>query len=180
MHFLWSIFYTNQMNEIWEMRLTGEPVLVSVPLRYAWFLRKVDVCRAWNRRQFLQELHTCIYIYIWQHNEIHKIIILSYYNSHYKLKSDGNIEALHLKLLLKTCALCSWVLFLQISDDCLQFMGNHSSVSTAQVVIEGIMDEGILVLYGKITLLLMTNLELYCIHSDVNARKVVTGMHVLI
>ena len=75
------------------------------------------------------------------------MIILSYYNSHYKLKSDGNIEALHLKLLLKAWALCSWVLFLQISDDCPQFMGNHSSVSTAQVVIEGIMDEGILVLW---------------------------------
>ena len=36
---------------------------------------------------------------------------------------------------------------MQISDDCPQLMGNHSSVSTAQVVIEGIMDEGILVLW---------------------------------
>ena len=55
--------------------------------------------------------------------------------------------ALHLKLLLKTWALCLWVLCLQICDDCPQFMGHHSSVSTAQVVIEGIMDEGILVLW---------------------------------
>ena len=34
--------------------------------------------------------------------------------------------------------------------------------------------------YGKITLPLMTNLELYYIHSDINARKIVTGMHELI
>ena len=27
---------------------------------------------------------------------------LSYYNSNYKLKSDGNIKVLHLKLLLKS------------------------------------------------------------------------------
>ena len=44
------------------MRLTGEPVFVSVPLHYAGFLCKVDVCLAWNLRQFLQELHTCMYI----------------------------------------------------------------------------------------------------------------------
>ena len=31
--------------------------------------------------------------------------------------------------------------------------------------------------YGKITLPLMTYLELYYIHSDINARKIVTGMH---
>ena len=37
--------------------LTGEPVLVSVPLHYAGFLCIVDVCHAWNLRQFLQELH---------------------------------------------------------------------------------------------------------------------------
>ena len=125
------------------MKLTGEPVLVSVPLHYAGFLRKVDVCRAWNWRQFLQELHTCIYV----DSNTMKFTKLSYLLSHYKLKSDGNIKAIHLKLLLKTGALCLWVLCLQISDDCPKFMGNHSSVPTAQVVIEGIMDEGILVLW---------------------------------
>ena len=42
-----------------------------------------------------------------------------------------------------------WVLFLHVCNDHSQFMGNHSSVSTAQVVVKGIMDEGILVLYGE-------------------------------
>ena len=54
---------------------------------------------------------------------------------------------LHLKLLLKAWAVCLWVLFLHVCDDCPKFMSNHSSVSTAKVVIEGIMDEGILVLW---------------------------------
>ena len=114
------------------MRLTGEPVLVSVSFSYTGFLRKVDVCRTWNLRQFLQELHSKAvkrhhtYIHITNSSQFRYI--------------------LHLKLLLKAGTLCLWVLRLQISDDCPQFMGNHSSVSTAQVVIEGIMDEGILVL----------------------------------
>ena len=71
------------------MRLTGEPVLVSVPLHYAGFLCKVDVYHAWNLRQFLQKLHSNV------------VKPTSYLYSHYKVKSDSNIYIIHLKLLLK-------------------------------------------------------------------------------
>ena len=40
-----------------DVTLTGEPVLVSVPLHYAGFLCKVHICLARNLRQLLQELH---------------------------------------------------------------------------------------------------------------------------
>ena len=59
------------------MRLTGKPVFVSVPLHYAGFLSKVDVCCAWNLRQFLQELHS------------NTVKPTSYLYSHYK--SDSSI-----------------------------------------------------------------------------------------
>ena len=52
----------------------------------------------------------------------------------------------YLKLFLKSWALSLWVLFPQICHDNMEIMGSHSSVSTVQVVVEGIMDEGILVL----------------------------------
>ena len=64
--------------------------------------------------------------------------------------------AVYLKLLLKPREAGLCILFLHVCNDHSQFMGNHSSVSTAQVVIEGIMDEGILVLYGERTSLLTT------------------------
>ena len=115
------------------MRLTREPVLVSVPLHYAGFLCEVDVCCAWKLRQFLQELHSNAV------NPHHTYIHIT--------KSSQFKYILHLKLLLKAWALCLWVLFVHACDDCPKFMGNHSSVSTTQVVIEGIMDEGILVLW---------------------------------
>ena len=88
-------------------------------------------------------IRVCMYIATqWNPQNYHY-----YFNLHYKLKSDENVKVLHLKLLLKTWALCLWVLYLHISDDCPKFMGNHSSVSTVQVVIESIMDERILVLW---------------------------------
>ena len=62
----------------------------------------------------------------------------------------------YLELLLKPRVTGLRVLFLHICNDHSQFMGNHSSISTAQVVIEGIMDEDILVLYEERTSLLTT------------------------
>ena len=81
---------------------------------------------------------------------------------------------LHLKLLLKAWALSVWILIFQISNDCPKFMGNYSSASTAQVVIEGIMDEGILILWNHwwqncIILILM-----------VMPRKIITGIYALV
>ena len=58
-------------------------------------------------------------------------------------------------------------------------MGNHSSVSTAQVVIEGIVDEGILVLWKDHAVTDdKSRTVLYSLRC--NARKIVTGMHELI
>ena len=57
--------------------LTGEPVLVSVPLHYAGFLCKVDVCRAWNLRQFLQKLHSNTF----SQSQMYHTYIHSYYNT---------------------------------------------------------------------------------------------------
>ena len=75
---LW-FFFLRLPRWIIKMRLTREPVFVSVSLHYAGFLCEVDVCHAWNWRQFLQELHS------------NAVKPTSYLYSHYKVKSDSSI-----------------------------------------------------------------------------------------
>ena len=139
-----KVFHTKQLNEIFENETHRGtcPCICSSSLCWlslqSWCLPCMEPETVLARAAYV---YICIATQ-WNPQNYH-----TYYNSHYKLKSDGNIKALHLKLLLKPWALCLWVLCLQISDDCPQFMGSHSSVSTAQVVIEGIMDECILVLW---------------------------------
>ena len=143
-HFLLSSFLYKTTE--WKMRKWGSQGNLSLYLflfvMLAFFAKLMSAVHGTWDSSCKSCIRVCMYISKqWNPQHYH-----TDYNSHYKLKSDGNIEALHLKLLLKTWALCLRVLCLQISD-CPQFMDSHSSVSTAQVVIEGIMDEGILVLW---------------------------------
>ena len=129
-----------------DITLTGEPVFVPVPLQYTGFLCIFDVGHAWNLRQFLQELH--------KHTSP---------TPHHTLLCKRKVQlrksrcSLYLELLLKPRAPGLWVLFPHVCNDCPQLVGNHSSVSTAQVFINGIMDEGILVLVEDQSALLMND-----------------------
>ena len=137
-HKRFNWIHTQHWMQCEGVTLTGEPVLVSIPLHYAGFLCKVVVSHAWNLRQFLQELHN----YISSHHNLHNL----FYTTIAFQPNIKNWCKLYLKLLVKPSAPSLWVLFLHVWGDQFQIVGHHSSIAAAEVVIEGIMDEGILLL----------------------------------
>ena len=138
------------------MRLTWEPVFVPVPLHYAGFCCKVDVCCAWNRRQFLQKLHSTavkptVYLY-----------------PSYKVKSDTSIYS--------TSNCCSKPEhFACGSSFCMSVMIAPSSWATTAVFPQRRLSLRASWMkaywsYGRIMKPLMT--EMYYTHYDGNAQRI--------